>query len=308
MHYKELIITAASEGYARSLFALIGSLNCNWPEHPPVLVYDLGLSEESLKKLQENQVPVKTISPFCPHWRKHYTWKLWCWQDAPTDQVLWLDAGMAVLAPLPEVFLAIARLGYFAVPTDLPLIDYAHEDACRGCGVPPDFRQGKVLLAANFVGMDKTGPMGKLIAEAFAIALEERCIASTETVFNTDQALYNLLMYKYFDTPLLASGPTYAGWRSPRQIAGQKVWAHRQSLMPEDAAYFAQYLAGPGPSYFPQMPRDGLRWFLKRPGHIWAKIREKGLAHALLWGYRIVMSELGLGKDGSEKVRQGLRD
>jgi hypothetical protein len=308
MHYKKLIITAASEGYAISLFALIGSLNCNWPEHPPILVYDLGLSKESLTKLHEHQIPVRTIPPFCPHWRKHYTWKLWCWQDAPTDQVLWIDAGIAVLAPLAEVFQVIDNLGYFTVPNDRPLVDFCHEDACRGCGVQPDFRRGKPLLAAGFVGMDKTGPMGRLIEEALSIALDERCIASTETVLNNDQAIYNLLLYKYFDDPVLANFSTYQGWQSPRQIAGQKVWVHRQNLVPEDAAYFAKYLSVLGPAYLPQMPRDGLRWFLKRPGHIWAKIREKGLAHALFWGYRIVMSELGLRKADPEKVRQGLRD
>lgn len=308
MHYKKLIITAASEGYARSLFALIGSLNCNWPDHPPVLIYDLGLSAESLARLHEHRFPVRTIPPFCHHWRKHYTWKFWCWQDAPADQVLWLDSGIAVLAPLPEVFQAIDKLGYFAVPNELPLMDFSHEDACRGCGVPPDFRRGKPLLVAGFVGMDKTGPMGRLIKEAYAVALEELYIASTETVLNNDQAIYNLLMYKYVGYPLLANFPTYAGWQSPCQIPGQKVWVHRRRLLPEDAAYFAQYIGGPGPTYLPQPPRNGLLWFLKHQEHVLGKIREKGLGHALIWGYRIVLGELGLRIGDSKKVRQGLRD
>ena len=127
-------------------------------------------------------------------------------------------------------------------------------------------------------------------------------------MFNTDQAIYNLLMYKYFDDLLLADFSTYSGWISPRQNAGQKVWVHRRQLLLEDSDYFTQYLSRPGPAYLPQMPRDGLRWFLKRPGHVLGKIREKGLAHALLWGYRIVMSGLGLRKEDSEKLRQGLRD
>jgi hypothetical protein len=303
-----LVITAASDGYAQALFALIGSLNCNWPEHPPILAYDLGLSNNNLQILTENRIPVRQIPPFCPHWRQHYTWKLWCWRDAPADHVLWLDAGMTVLAPLNEVFQAIEKLGYFVVPTHLSLIDHSHEHACQGCGVSPDFRQGKALLGANFVGLDKTGPMGRLVKEALHIALDEKCIASTKTVFNTDQAIYNLLMYKYFNDLLLANFSTYSGWSSPRQTAGQKVWVHRRHLLREDADYFAQYLSRPGPAYLPQMPRDGLKWFLKRPGHIFGKIREKGLAHALLWGYRIIMDELGLRQEDSEKLRQGLRD
>lgn len=304
----QLIITAASEGYAQSLLALIGSLNCNWPEHPPVLVYDLGLSDTYLNILKENGIPIRQVPSFCPHWRKHYTWKLWCWQDAPADYVLWMDAGMTVLAPLPEVFLAIQKLGYFAVPTHLPLLGHSHAYACQGCGVPLDFLQNKVLLGANFVGMDKSGPMGRLIKEALQVALDEKCIASTDTVFNTDQAIYNLLMYKYLGDLLLANFSTYSGWYSPRQIAGQKVWAHRRHLLPEDVAYFTQYLSVPGPAYVPQEPRNGIKWFLKRPGHVWGKIREKGLAHALLWGYRIAMSDLGLRTEDIGKRRQGLRD
>jgi hypothetical protein len=304
----KMIITASSESYAQSLLALIGSLNCNWPEHPPILVYNIGLSDNNLEILSANQIPVRQVPPFCPHWRKHYTWKLWCWQDAPADHVLWMDAGMSILAPLNEVFRAIETFGYFAVPTEAALVDHCHEHACQGCKVSADFRQGKALLGANFVGMDKTGPMRELIKKAFHIALDEKCIASTATVFNTDQAIYNLLMYKYFGDLLLANFSTYSGWYSPRQIAGQKVWVHRRAIQPDDSAYFAKYLSSPGPAHIPQPARDGLMWFLKRPGHVLGKIREKGLAHALLWGYRIVMGELGLRKEDTGMRRQGLRD
>jgi len=305
---QKLIVTAASESYAESILALIGSLNVNWPGHPPVLVYDIGLSPDTLEQLRMHQIPVRSVPPFCPHWRKHFTWKLWCWQDAPAEQVLWMDAGLAVLGPLEEIFTAIESLGYFAVPTYFPQIRLAHPEACRCCGVAPEFRDGKMALAATLVGMDKSGKMGELVLEALTIALREECIVSTAEILNNDQALYSLLMYRYFGHPVIADGIIYLGSSSPRQVPGQKVWHHRRRIRPEDAAYFARYLSGPGPPHHPQPSREGLLWLVKNPRHLGLKIREKGLAESLKWGLRIVASELGLIKENKEKVRLGLRD
>ena len=114
---EKLIITGASQSYGPSVLALLGSLTLNWPEHPPVLVYDLGLNEEILAILLENHIAVRKVPPFVPHWRKHFTWKVWAWNDAPARDILWLDAGVVMLQPIDDVFDAIDRLGYFINPT-----------------------------------------------------------------------------------------------------------------------------------------------------------------------------------------------
>ena len=113
----KLIVTGASVSFSQSLLALLVSLTLNWPEHPPVLVYDLGLDEQILGTLHENQIQVRKVPPFVPHWRKHFTWKVWCWNDAPARDVFWLDAGVVVLHPLDDVFMAIDKIGYFINPT-----------------------------------------------------------------------------------------------------------------------------------------------------------------------------------------------
>ena len=110
-----LIITAASAGYATSLLSLLGSINCDWPNHPDVLVYDLGLPESVVSLLQEHRVDIRKVPAFVPHWRMDYTWKPWCFNDAAARTYLWLDAGLCVLRSMDEVFLAAERLGYFAV-------------------------------------------------------------------------------------------------------------------------------------------------------------------------------------------------
>jgi hypothetical protein len=306
--YSKLIITAASKGYAESLFALIGSINVNWPKHPPVLVYDIGLNEEALNKLQNHQIPVRKVPAFCPHWRKHYTWKLWCWNDAPADHVLWMDAGVAVLSPLDEVFESIKQLGYFAVPSNFELTEHAHLDACRGCGVPPESRNGRIALAGTLVGMDKSGTMSALISEALSVAQDECCIASTEEIFNTDQAIYSLLMYKYFKSVVIADKATYLGELSPKQTPCQKVWVHRRGILPEDIEYYSRYMSTPGLPYRPQIPVDGIMWFIRRPRRVLTKTREKGLIEASHLALRFVLGQIGLRRESRYRVRNGLRD
>ena len=108
-----LIISAASASYGPALLAMLGSIKLVWPAHPPILVYDLGLDQSTRAVLDAVGIPVRPVIPFVPHWRKHYTWKIWCWNDAPAENVFWLDAGLVLLAPLMEVFTAIERHGYF---------------------------------------------------------------------------------------------------------------------------------------------------------------------------------------------------
>ena len=127
----KLIVTGASVSFSQSLLALLGSLTLNWPEHPPVLVYDLGLDEQILGTLHENQIQVRKVPPFVPHWRKHFTWKVWCWNDAPARDVFWLDAGVVVLHPLDDVFMAIDKIGYFITPTYYLLTDCVTEASCK---------------------------------------------------------------------------------------------------------------------------------------------------------------------------------
>src|SRR5659263_346946 len=83
-----MIVTAASAAFGSSLVALLGSLNLNWPDHPPIRVYDLGLERKTLETLSRHGVEVVPVPPFCPHWRKHFTWKIWCWNDAPARMSL----------------------------------------------------------------------------------------------------------------------------------------------------------------------------------------------------------------------------
>jgi hypothetical protein len=252
---ERLILTAASQPYGPSLLALLGSLNLNWPDHPPVRVYDIGLTAETLEPLAEAGVEVVPVPAFVPHWRKHFTWKLWCWNEAPARDIFWLDAGSAVLQPMPEVLKALDAFGYFLVPTYHSLEENASLAACEGCGVPPEARNGRMTVAAGAAGFRKEGVVGAVLEEALEVAQTERFIAATEPLHRHDQALLSLLMYKHLGELVLADGLIYGGWKSPREVPGQKLWAHRRGMSAVDHAHFAAHLAGGGPPYMPSPPQ-----------------------------------------------------
>jgi hypothetical protein len=251
---ERMIITAASAAFGPSLLALLGSLNLNWPGHPPVRVYDLGLDEATLVELARNRVEVVPVKPFCSHWRKHFAWKIWCWNDAPVRDFLWMDAGLVVLQPLGEIFDAIDRHGYFVVPTYHLLTENASHNACRGCGVDPSFREGKMTLAGTVIGFRKEGLMGEILKEALSIALVEEHIASVEKTHRHDQMIISILLHKHLRQVIMQDGIVYCGWLSPQQTPGQKIWVHRRALMEKDRAYLASRISSSGEPFMPGDP------------------------------------------------------
>lgn len=249
-----MIITAASAAFGPSLLALLGSLTLNWPGHPPVRVYDIGLDEKTLGALREARIEVVTVPPFCSHWRKHFTWKIWCWNDAPAREVLWMDAGLVVMQPLDEIFDLLGSLGYFVMPTYHLLTDNASEAACRGCRVDPEMRRGKMTLAGGLIGLRKEGRVREVAKEALAVALTEQHIASTAPMHRHDQAILSLLMYREFTRVVMADGQVYMGWMSPRQVPGQKVWVHRRKLLEKDRTHLTAHIMQPGEPFLPGDP------------------------------------------------------
>jgi hypothetical protein len=243
---ERLVISAASSGFGPALLAMLGSMNLNWPGHPAVRIYDLGMKTETLEILETNQISVIKVPPFCPHWRKYYTWKLWCLNEAPAQQILWIDAGIAVMQPLDEVFKSIDALGYFVLP-NYQLLDWeASEVTCKGCGLDPAFRLGKPTLPSGLIGFDKRGKALQVLQEALSVALVEENIKQTNPRNRFEQSIISLLMYKYFNNIVLADGLIYLGDKSPEQVPGQKIWVHRRGMLAQDLEFYRNYIAQSG--------------------------------------------------------------
>lgn len=254
----KLIITGASKAYQASLLALLGSLTLNWHNHPPVLVYDLGMEQATLELLYEQGIAVKPVPPFCPHWRKHFTWKIWAWNDAPAREVLWFDAGIAVLQPLDEIFESIAARGYFvAYAARTRLTDFVSDAMCRGCGVPRGQTLDKPVIAGGVVGFRKEGIVQTILQEALAVALVEVQIRATAPLHRHDQAILSLLFLKYIESIEFSDLPLYTTARAPRGKPPSKLWVHRRTMSAWDQRYFAAHLSKPGAPYLPHQP---LNW------------------------------------------------
>lgn len=259
----KLIITAASKAYQASLLALLGSLTLNWSAHPPVLVYDLGMEQATLDLLRENGITVKQVPPFCPHWRKHFTWKVWAWNDAPARDVLWVDAGIAVLQPLGEIFESIARCGYFvtyAAPTRLT--DFVSDAMCNGCRVSRAATVSQPVIASGFWGFRKNGIIQTILQEALAVALVEEQVRATAPLHRHDQAILSLLFYKYLPNCEVANLPLYQTVRAPRGEPPSKLWVHRRAMSARDQKHFAAHISKPGAPYLPHPP---LNWRTQLP-------------------------------------------
>jgi hypothetical protein len=239
LKYKDIkIITAASEGYSESLFAMIGSINANWDKHPPIVVYDIGLSDKSLAVLKKSDIVVKKVIPFCDHWRDHYTWKLWCLNDIDAEYIIWMDAGLCVLDDLNEIINEVNLYGYFIVPNYQFLDWEASEKACNGCGLDFSFRIGKPSISANIFGIKKNGIFMNIIKTALELGQNLEIIKAYNSQNRHDQAILSLLFHKNIPNLKFNDGKIYSGWISPNMVLGQKVWAHRRSMKQKDLKVF----------------------------------------------------------------------
>jgi hypothetical protein len=123
-----IVATGANEGYYRGLMNLVGSVHY-WCADCPVVVFNLGLSEESKEAVNSwcnttlkwrDGIQIKGIDSNHVTIAKQYAWKpfaiLEAVQEHQSDAVLWLDAGSTVTGPLmTTVWPLIREDGHFLV-------------------------------------------------------------------------------------------------------------------------------------------------------------------------------------------------
>jgi hypothetical protein len=273
---RNLIVTAASESYKPQLLAFLGSLRCNWPDHPPVRVYDIGLSEETTVFLRQAGFDVRAIPPFVPHWRKHYTWKLWCMNDAQTERVLWIDSGCCFLRPIPEIFEIVDHQGYFALPNYRQLNIEASEEACEGCGVSPDFREGKASLTAAVFAFRRDSAVHQVVREALKVAQTERHIAAIKPWHRHDQAILSLLMYRDISPLILCDGTLYFCEDLTAKFTNHAIWGARRNMHYKDKRFLASCVVGPVSPFRPRSSHRITWWYkmVRQPKVLFLAIRK----------------------------------
>ncbi len=251
--HESLILTAASQAYADAVIALIGSAKANWPDHPEIRVYDLGMDAVTAARIgQFRKVTLVRVPEFCPHWRQHYVWRTWCVNEAPCARYLWLDAGAAVLRPMGHCFETIAKTGYFCVTTWWALRPQVNDHLRRYFSASNEWLESNCGISGGVHGLEKNDAGKHLLQEFYDISLDEKQFQATEPTHRHDQAVLSLLFYKHFGVPVCGDHPTYCG--THLGFPGQCVWIHRRSMVEADLQYFHSCAPDGGVKRLPQMP------------------------------------------------------
>ncbi len=238
------IITSASTKFFPSLINLIGSIKRNYPNHPKIFVYDIGLLNIFVKELASiDGVEVLKMPHFCNHWRSCYTWKTYIFIHPLARLNFYLDAGCQVLKPLDDIFLTIEKENVF-------LIDQGHNFKTI---VPETYKSifnlgnkydDLTTLHAGIIGFKDDpiimGVFKKIYDSAYAgLALgfspkekrrnkgkQKSIFVRDCEMFRNDLTLLNVFFRQHFnDTITVHPVGVYAG--GPDFIPGQIIWQLR---------------------------------------------------------------------------------
>jgi hypothetical protein len=225
---KSCIITSASNKFFPSVLNLIGSIKANYPQHPPLFLYNLGLLPSYIKELKEvHGVTVLEVPHFVSHWRSCYTWKTYVLNTPLADLNFYIDAGSEVVKPLDEIFEAIETDGYFAIEQNSPL----------AMNLPQEYRSifsvdeplcSLPLLTAGIVGFKKDSFVSPLMRELYDAGIAGLCLGFSPKeqwknkgvnknifirnceMFRHDTTLFTIIMRKHIANLKVHSVKKYA--------------------------------------------------------------------------------------------------
>ena len=175
---KSCIITSASNKFFPSVLNLIGSIKANYPDHPPIFVYDLGLFSTFKRELTEMEgVTILAMPHFVPFWRSCYTWKTYIFNNPLAELNLYLDAGCQVLRGLGEMFEEIEGNGYIAVSqgSDLKMRTHTPEEYISLFDIDERLLEKEIMTAGIF-GFKKGNEIEKVIHKLYQAGVAGLCL------------------------------------------------------------------------------------------------------------------------------------
>lgn len=245
---EKCIITACSNRFFPSVLNLIGSIKANYPNHPKIYVYSLGLFtilKNELKNIKD--VEVIDMPHFCPFWKKCYTWKPYIFNNPITELNIFIDAGSQILRPLDEIFEQILTNEYFAVSQGGQLEEIIPQEYKRLLNLKAGFEH-KTYIGSGVFGFKKSNEkMRNLLSEIYEEALCGLCLGfSAEEqgrnkgknktffirgckVFRHEQTLLNIKMVNEFGNFRINDLNKFAGLESPHEHPEQVIWSLRRN-------------------------------------------------------------------------------
>jgi lipopolysaccharide biosynthesis glycosyltransferase len=200
-----ILITGANDMFTESLLTLISSVHKHSIDSiETIIVYDLGLSENSYQRLERLQkVMVKRI----PDEEKHkYPMlndissrfhKIWSLNDARShgQNILWLDAGVMCLRDITHMYEIIERDGIFMVTDQHLNRNYTHRK-CAEIMEASESEMNDKQLSAGIIGYSKGGRYQNVFEEAFKYGTLGCTMGDTEN-HRHDQSVFSILASRY---------------------------------------------------------------------------------------------------------------
>lgn len=177
------IITSASTKFFPSLINLLGSIEKNYPNHPDVYVYDIGLFFTMRKELESiSWVHILDVPHFVPHWRACYTWKTHILNTPLTENNLYIDAGCQVLRSLDEIFKKIDTQGYVTVSqgSTVTIQDITPKEYINLYNLSTEDVQSQVITAGIF-GFKKDSVITEITKRLYESGIIGLCLGFSKT-------------------------------------------------------------------------------------------------------------------------------
>ena len=239
------LVTAADANYAPFLFNALASIHAVFPDHPPVYVYDLGLSAAQRRELSAvSWVRLRAIEHFVPHWKAGWSWKPYILNQVSERYVLYFDAANIVLyRSIALWFLAIRRHGFFGIGNGQQLADITPSDYWQHFGLDAAGAGPLPTFGAGLFGFDQAGPAGAALRESLALTVQGWNLGRSAgeknplygavvrdcVCFRADQTLLNLAFVKHLGPQLLIRDELrYCGRGGPADHPNQYLWYARR--------------------------------------------------------------------------------
>lgn len=227
---------------------MLGSIKVNYPNHPHIYVYDLGLSsflKRDIRQKFEN-VTILDMPRFTPFWRSCYTWKTHILKSPLADANFYIDAGCQILRPLDGVFEKIEQNGYLLVSQGKEVL--TRDIVPQEYADMLDFPNAKLdteMVAAGLFGFKKNHAIEAVTEKVYAAALCGLCLGFSQgelwknkgknrtafvrncPKFRHDTTLLTMFVLKYIEHPIIESIENFEGNKTgkPEQL----IWNIRMN-------------------------------------------------------------------------------
>ena len=189
------IITASDSKHAPYLFNAIASLKINFPDHPKVIIYDLGLTQFERHEIQcIKEVELRKIENFVSHWRANWSWKLYALTNKVPRYYLYLDLpNFVILRSLATWFLAIKKNGYLLISNGQTLGDIVPEDFWSIFKLDKFSFKKQPTFGAGVIGVDSSSASYSAIELAMNGVLEGLNLGRSKDELSANYSPKNLI-------------------------------------------------------------------------------------------------------------------